>query len=305
VTARALAVRALRTAIMIGTCAGALVSSSPTLALAQTATSGATAGGSPKGQAAKRASAPPLFRVAGFFEAGYQGLVAKDTFDATLGTTGGGIVGGGGSLTHRDGGFFQVDVTRFSAEGQRAFVYNGQVYPLGIPLNVELTPIEFTGGYKFFTRPPRPKVTPPPPPPPKPFFQPARPRSGEKRGTVPPRPAPSGPADQAAPASAPPAATSAKPRWGGVKPYLGGGMGVVQYKETSRFAASGENVEDSFTSYHALGGIEFPLWKWVGAAAEVNYRWVKDALGTGGLSKEFGEDDLGGPSFRFKVTVGR
>ena len=111
--------------------------------------------------------------------------MAQDTFDATLGTTGGAIFGGGGSLTHRSGVFFQVDLTRFSAEGERAFVYNGQVYPLGIPLDVEVTPIEFTGGYKFFTRPPRPKVATPPPPPRKPFFQPARPRSGEKTGASP------------------------------------------------------------------------------------------------------------------------
>jgi opacity protein-like surface antigen len=230
-----------------------------------------------------------------FFEGGYQGFIATETFDATLGKTGGGVLGGGGSLTHRSGIFVQVDVTRFKAEGERAFVYGSQVFRLGIPLNLEVRPIEVSGGYKFFMRPPKPKA---PVPPPKPLFEPARPTRGEQAGATGTTPV------SEAPASRRPSPTP-RPRWGGLKPYVGGGMGVVRYRETSSFASSGENVDDSFTSVHLLGGIEVPLWKWVGTAVEVNYRWVQDALGEGGLSSEFGEDDLGGPSFRVKISVGR
>jgi hypothetical protein len=78
----------------------------------------------------------------------------------------------------------------------------------------------------------------------------------------------------------------------------------VGYKESSDFSNSGEDTDDRFTSFHVLGGFEVPLWKWIGAAGEFNYRWVGGAFGEAGVSKEFGEDDLGGASFRVKLTVG-
>ena len=251
-------------------------------------------------KAPKKPSAPPVFRIAGFFETGYQGLVAKDTFDAVLGKSGGNVIGGGVSLTHQSGIFVQVDATRFKADGERVFVYNSQVYPLGIPLSVTMTPIEFSGGYKFFVRQPKPKTPPPPTTPPKPFFQPARPRPGEGAAAAGTRPADDKPTDQAAAVPRP----VRKPRWGGLKPYVGGGFGIVNYEEIADFASTDDDVKDSFTSIHALGGLDIPVWKWIGAAAEVNYRWVRDALGTGGVSKDFGETDLGGPSFRLKITIG-
>jgi opacity protein-like surface antigen len=246
---------------------------------------------------AKRPGGPPSFHFAGFAGGGYQGFAATDTFDATIGNSSGPVWGVGGSVTHRSGIFGQVDVTQFRADGERVFVFDGQVFPLGIPLTVEVMPIEISFGYKFFVRPPRPKAAPPPPPPPKPLFQPARPRPEEKKKpTASPK---AGPATTAAPAS------PAKPPLGGLKPYLGGGFGWVGYKETSDFAASGEDTDDRFTSFHVLGGVEVPLWKWIGAAAEFNYRWAGGAFGEAGVSREFGEDDLGGPSFRVKLTIGR
>jgi opacity protein-like surface antigen len=87
-------------------------------------------------------------------------------------------------------------------------------------------------------------------------------------------------------------------------PYVGGGAGVVKYKETADFAQAGDDVDESFTSYHFLGGVEVPLWKFVGVGAEYHHRWVPDALGTGGVSAEFNETDLGGGTFRFRVIVG-
>jgi opacity protein-like surface antigen len=239
---------------------------------------------------------PPALRVSGFFEVGYQSFVAKDTFDAALGKTGGGVLGGGASLTHRSGLLFQVDITKFAADGERAFVHDGEIFTLGIPLRVEILPVEFTFGYKFFTRPPSPKK------PPKPAVTPTPPKRNswssplaldQGKPQAPP----------AKPAAAGTVAAAARP-WGGLKPYVGGGFGIVSYTETSDFASGDDDVDDSFTSAHVLGGVEIPIWRWLGASAEVNYRWVKDALGEAGLSKAFGEDDLGGPSFRVKLTVG-
>ena len=63
-------------------------------------------------------------------------------------------------------------------------------------------------------------------------------------------------------------------------------------------------MDESFTSYHFLGGVEVPLWKFLGVGAEYHHRWVPDALGTGGVSAEFNETDLGGGTFRFRVIFG-
>jgi opacity protein-like surface antigen len=87
-------------------------------------------------------------------------------------------------------------------------------------------------------------------------------------------------------------------------PFAGGGVGVVQYKETADFAQAGDDVDESFTSYHFIGGVEVPLWKFIGVGAEYHHRWVPDALGTGGVSAEFNETDLGGGTFRFRVIFG-
>jgi opacity protein-like surface antigen len=87
-------------------------------------------------------------------------------------------------------------------------------------------------------------------------------------------------------------------------PFAGGGVGVVQYKETGDFAQAGDDVDESFTSYHFIGGVEVPLWKFIGVGAEYHHRWVPDALGTGGVSAEFNETDLGGGTFRFRVIFG-
>ena len=87
-------------------------------------------------------------------------------------------------------------------------------------------------------------------------------------------------------------------------PFAGGGAGVVQYKETADFAQPGDDVDESFTSYHFIGGVEVPLWKFLGVGAEYHHRWVPDALGTGGVSEQFNETDLGGGTFRFRVIFG-
>jgi opacity protein-like surface antigen len=87
-------------------------------------------------------------------------------------------------------------------------------------------------------------------------------------------------------------------------PFVGGGAGVVQYKETADFAGAGDDVDESFTSYHFMGGVEVPLWKFIGVGAEYHHRWVPDALGEGGVSAEFNETDLGGGTFRFRVIFG-
>lgn len=87
--------------------------------------------------------------------------------------------------------------------------------------------------------------------------------------------------------------------------YGGAGIGSYRYKETSEFAAPEENVDTSFTSHHALVGGEVRVWRWISAGAEVQVTRVPDAIGQDGISKEFGETDLGGTTARLRIVIGR
>lgn len=92
-----------------------------------------------------------------------------------------------------------------------------------------------------------------------------------------------------------------------IVPYGGAGVGWHRYEETSRFADPSENVKEWFTGYHVLGGAEFRVARWVGAAVEAQWASVPDALGAdpNGVSQQFNESNLGGVTFRAKVVVGR
>lgn len=90
-------------------------------------------------------------------------------------------------------------------------------------------------------------------------------------------------------------------------PYGGAGLGWHRYEETSRFAEASENVNERFNGVHVVGGAEFRLARWIGAAAEAQWATVRDALGDdpNSVSHEFGESNLGGMTFRLKVVVGQ
>ena len=260
----------------------------PTRAAAQ-----APSGQKPPAAAPSQAKAGPTFTFQGFGSIGYVALAANQTFDAVLGSSGGLVFGGGATVTHRRGYFGRVSIEHFSGDGERVFVFGGDVYPLGIPLSVSMTPIDITGGYRFL---PRPKTAKPvAPAPPRPAFQPARPGAP---ASAPSAQAPTSPAPS--PAARPAAAPTR--RW---VPYVGGGVGFLAYKETSDFAEPGDDVDDTFTTYNVLGGVDVRLSKWMGAGAEIGWRFVPNALEDSDLGQQFGEDDLGGLTIRALITVGR
>jgi hypothetical protein len=193
-------------------------------------------------------SAPPPapgapIGVWGFGQVGYTAFAAHDSFDAVLGHSGGAFFGGGGEVRIRPGVFVEASIERFSGTGERVFVNSGQVFKLGIPDTITITPITFTAGYRFPGR--------------------------------------------------------------HVAPYVGGGLGSYRFREVSSFADPSENTDQRLTSYHVVGGVEFPGEKWVATAFEVDYTNVPRALGTGGSSAAFGEHNLGGVQVRLKILVGR
>ncbi|MBI2833480.1 MAG: hypothetical protein HYX76_03530 [Acidobacteria bacterium] len=90
-----------------------------------------------------------------------------------------------------------------------------------------------------------------------------------------------------------------------VVPYVGGGVGSLRYKETSQFAESGENVNRSKPEYIVLGGVEVPVWRWIRIAGQVKYIRATGIIGKDGISQQFGEKDLGGPSAGLRIIVAR
>lgn len=90
-----------------------------------------------------------------------------------------------------------------------------------------------------------------------------------------------------------------------VRPYVAVGYSSYGYSETSPFNTPAEDVEDRFGGYHLSGGAEYKITRWLGAAGELNWTTIPDSIGVGGVSAEFDEDNLGGTSFRFKLTIGR
>lgn len=197
------------------------------------------------GAVSSEAQPSPNLEIGGYAMVGLMNFTAADSFDASLGSPYGSIFGGGVRVGLPLGGLFvNVGAWQFRDSGQRAFVFNGQVFPLGIPLRVTITPLEVNGGWRF-------------------RFSPL------------------------------------------VRPYVAAGITSYRYRETSDFATPSENVDDWFKGYQLAGGVEFPVQDWIGVAWEVNWTTVPDAIGDSGLSAAFNESDLGGASFRFKITVGR
>jgi hypothetical protein len=199
-----------------------------------------------------------LLEISGFATAGALFLAAKQSLEAVLGSSSGRIIGGGGQIAVRRGPlrnlFARVDVSRFRETGQRVFVFQGEVFDLGIPTIVTLTPIELTVGYRVA---PMPRPRPGQPPPTPPLFV----------------------------------------------PYGGLGVGSMRYEETSSFAQPGDDLDTRFTSYHALGGVDVHIWRWLGAGVEGVYRWVPDALGDSGVSAAFNETNLNGGTVRLLLRA--
>ena len=86
--------------------------------------------------------------------------------------------------------------------------------------------------------------------------------------------------------------------------YVGGGTGTYFYRETSDFADSSENVDEQFTSFHGVAGVEFGGHQRWRTAFEVQFTTVPNALGTHGASSVLGEQNLGGVQVRVKVLGG-
>ena len=194
------------------------------------------------GYAQQRGSA---IGVRGFATLGGITFQAQDSFDAIFERHAGPIVGGGAQVLLPRDVFVEVAASRFKQEGERAFVTaTGELFQLGIPVEVTITPLEITGGWRFR-------------------------------------------------------------KWPRVVPYGGVGYSSYRYLETSDFANPEENVEERFGGFHVLGGAEYQARRWLAVGGEVVWASIPGALGNGGVSAAFNENNLGGTTLRVKISVGR
>src|SRR5687768_13006462 len=74
--------------------------------------------------------------IGGYGMAGTTTFTAAESFDAILGEPSGPIFGGGGRIGLPWGGLFvDVGAWRFRGEGERVFVFNDEVIPLGVAVD--------------------------------------------------------------------------------------------------------------------------------------------------------------------------
>jgi opacity protein-like surface antigen len=81
-----------------------------------------------------------------------------------------------------------------------------------------------------------------------------------------------------------------------VVPYIGGGAGVLLYRESDEFEESDETVDDTFASYHVLGGVDVYLQPRFAIRAEFRYRAVPTRLATTGFRPSPGTPRSAAPS---------
>jgi hypothetical protein len=87
--------------------------------------------------------------VRAFADAGLRTFTAAKSFEAVLGRASAPVYGGGVELLLPYRTFVAVHVSRFREAGERVFVANGEIFPLGIGTTISDTPIEVSAGYRF------------------------------------------------------------------------------------------------------------------------------------------------------------
>jgi opacity protein-like surface antigen len=89
--------------------------------------------------------------IRGYATFGVAQLAAKDTFEAVADTSQQPVFGGGVQVTNIWKGIFaDVGVAQIrTIDGERVFIDNGEVFELGIPLEIKMRPLDLAGGWRL------------------------------------------------------------------------------------------------------------------------------------------------------------
>ena len=88
-------------------------------------------------------------------------------------------------------------------------------------------------------------------------------------------------------------------------PYLAVGGGATSYKETSTVGGVTEEVSESKGTFLVMVGADWRVGSGFSLGVEGRYTSISDAIGLAGVSKVYGEDNLGGFSFAGRLGFGR
>jgi len=224
---------------------------------------------------------------------GQTSLTSAQSFDAVAGQHTKTTIGVGAEVVNLWKGLFAgAAYSPLSLDGEQVFVDGGSAEPSGIPVTTSVNSLDVVGGWRFTFKRPKPA-------PPKPGQKPPTKKSlAQTKGPQPPQKQP--PQKQPPAKAAQPQATV--PRF---VPFVGGGLCMVMYKESSSDPASGEGVSGTASGFVLLGGAEYTVSRWVRVGGEFRYRAVNGVLGSAGVSQVYGENSVGGYAFGVRVAIGR
>jgi hypothetical protein len=94
-------------------------------------------------------SSGPSIGIRGFGLIDVDAVAASRSFDAIFGSKQLTAAGGGVEVDVSRNLFVRVAVSHLQRTGTRVFVDNGEVFPLGIALQMSMTPFEAGGGWRF------------------------------------------------------------------------------------------------------------------------------------------------------------
>ena len=104
----------------------------------------------PRTQSAASSSiVEPKIGLRWFGQAGVAVPAAQDSFEAVTDRAYGFAFGGGAQIRFRNGLFVEGSFDQLRKTGERVFVSDGTVFPLGIPDTVTIRPLMFSAGYRF------------------------------------------------------------------------------------------------------------------------------------------------------------
>lgn len=88
-----------------------------------------------------------------------------------------------------------------------------------------------------------------------------------------------------------------------IAPYVGASVITLKYKETSSFADSGENVDESYSGFGVFGGADIRIAKQVFGGVEAQYRSINITPAANSAADSFKEKNLGGTVLRVRLGI--
>ena len=84
---------------------------------------------------------------------------------------------------------------------------------------------------------------------------------------------------------------------------MGAGIAFSELTSESPFPQPGDNDSDTGSGALVFAGFDRTIWKSLIGGLEVQYRSIKDAIGSGGISEAHGESSLGGATIRGMIGI--